>query len=135
MRRKGCSLAARDDELRTALDEKRADVPVALGFPVEGDGKWMESKYRNPMDQVIKFLEEKHPDRYKVYNLVRRSRPSRRIPAPLPPSDSLLCGVRAVPGGHNSFAEPNCSPVWEQPSRFNCGNAMILHSFTALLLP
>ena len=70
---------------------------IAMGFPVEGDGKWMESKYRNPMDQVIKFLEEKHPDRYKVYNLVRRSRPSRRIPAPLPPSDSLVCGVRAVP--------------------------------------
>ena len=69
---------------------------IAMGFPVEGDGKWMESKYRNPMDQVIKFLEEKHPDRYKVYNLVRRSRPSRRIPAPVPPSDSL-CGVRAVP--------------------------------------
>ena len=68
---------------------------IAMGFPVEGDGKWMESKYRNPMDQVIKFLEEKHLDRYKVYNLVRRSRPSRRIPAPLPPSDS--CGVRAVP--------------------------------------
>ena len=61
---------------------------IAMGFPVEGDGKWMESKYRNPMDQVIKFLEEKHPDRYKVYNLVRRSRPSRRIPAPLPSSDS-----------------------------------------------
>ena len=42
---------------------------IAMGFPVEGDG--LESKYRNPMEEVIRFMEDKHPGHYKVYNLVR----------------------------------------------------------------
>mmetsp|Transcript_29933 Transcript_29933/g.33408 ORF Transcript_29933/g.33408 Transcript_29933/m.33408 type:complete len:687 (+) Transcript_29933:120-2180(+) len=38
---------------------------IAMGYPAEG----IESCYRNEMSQVIKFLEEYHKDKYKVFNL------------------------------------------------------------------
>ena len=33
----------------------------------------MEGLYRNPMSEVQRFLEDRHADHYKVYNLVRLS--------------------------------------------------------------
>lgn len=38
---------------------------IAMGFPTEG----RESAYRNPYKQVYAFLERRHSDHYKVYNL------------------------------------------------------------------
>jgi hypothetical protein len=41
------------------------DRLIAMGLPSEGK----EALYRNPMNQVIDFFEEKHPDSYMIYNL------------------------------------------------------------------
>ena len=29
----------------------------------------MEAVYRNPMEEVQRFMEDKHPEHYKIYNL------------------------------------------------------------------
>jgi phosphatidylinositol-3,4,5-trisphosphate 3-phosphatase and dual-specificity protein phosphatase PTEN len=44
---------------------------IAMGAPVEGDV--LEAKYRNPMEEVIRFMELKHPGHYKIYNLCPKS--------------------------------------------------------------
>lgn len=38
---------------------------IAMGFPSEK----LEAAFRNPMGQVVKFLDARHGGRYKVYNL------------------------------------------------------------------
>ncbi|XP_073898952.1 phosphatidylinositol 3,4,5-trisphosphate 3-phosphatase TPTE2-like [Castor canadensis] len=41
------------------------DRIIAMSFPSSGK----RSFYRNPISEVVRFLETKHPDHYQVYNL------------------------------------------------------------------
>lgn len=55
-----------DKEINVDLDLSYiTERIIAMGFPSEGT----EGIYRNPMPEVQKFLEYRHKDSYKVYNL------------------------------------------------------------------
>ena len=41
------------------------DEIIAMGLPASGS----EAMYRNPIDEVVRFLETHHAERYKVFNL------------------------------------------------------------------
>uniref|UniRef100_A0A7S4I4M9 Phosphatidylinositol-3,4,5-trisphosphate 3-phosphatase n=1 Tax=Odontella aurita TaxID=265563 RepID=A0A7S4I4M9_9STRA len=60
------------DVQRISLREAEADADaleggqiIAMGFPAEG----VSTLWRNPLDEVRRFLETHHPDRYQIYNL------------------------------------------------------------------
>ena len=48
------------------------DEIIAMGLPSSG----AEALWRNPIDEVVQFLELKHPGRYKVFNLCNEVRSS-----------------------------------------------------------
>ncbi|XP_076918045.1 phosphatidylinositol 3,4,5-trisphosphate 3-phosphatase and protein-tyrosine-phosphatase PTEN2A-like [Bidens hawaiensis] len=82
------------------------DNIIAMGFPVgdlsSGLFGYFEGFYRNHMEEVIKFLETHHKDRYKVYNLC-----SERLY-----DASLFAGkVACFP-----FNDHNCPPINLIPS-------------------
>ncbi|XP_071702243.1 phosphatidylinositol 3,4,5-trisphosphate 3-phosphatase and protein-tyrosine-phosphatase PTEN2A-like [Rutidosis leptorrhynchoides] len=82
------------------------DNVIAMGFPAgdmsSGLFGYFEGFYRNHMEEVIKFLETHHKDRYKVYNLC-----SERLY-----DASLFAGkVACFP-----FNDHNCPPIHLIPS-------------------
>ena len=61
---------------------------IAMGFPAEG----REATYRNQMSEVQRFLNSRHPNKYRVYNLCsERAYPPQRFAHPEAPDGSVAC--------------------------------------------
>lgn len=61
---------------------------IAMGFPAEG----REARYRNQMTEVQRFLNTRHPNEYRVYNLCsERTYPAMRFQHREAPEGSVCC--------------------------------------------